>query len=199
VNCIQLVGGILVVAFCLGSPAQAETPACQLVLDGLSFFIFEGADESAFLPEGTVIPLTLEPLGETTWTVTISPTSLTVPPVLYPSGKSVVWRLGEVAQGMLTVSGGQASVSLNAPLVAHVEGSEGGIPFPLSFTTGVASKQAQGVTATREGARLDLATGYVQLVAAGVSPEGALTAPGMPFIAVLSGSVVGLPAELVEP
>jgi hypothetical protein len=195
----QLALAALALAITVCLSARAAAGDARLVLDGLSFFVFEGAGQSAFLPEGTSVPLEFERLGTTSWQVTIVPSALDAPPVRYPSGKSVTWRLHEPATGMLTVSGGEASWSLSAPLVAYVEGSEAGIPFPLSFTTAVASRTAQGIVASREGARLDLATGYVQLVAAGVSPEGALTAPGMPFIAVLSGSVVGLPAELVEP
>lgn len=170
--------------------------AAELVLDGLSFFAFEGSGKSAPLPAGTVIPIEATRDGAGGWHLAIAASNLSLPPVTYPSGRSVTWKLSGDARGTLTVSGEEASLVLSAPLVAHVDGALDGIPFPMTFRTGMATASAAGVTASREGAKLDLRSGYVQLVAAGVNPRDAATAPGKPFYAVLSGQVRGLPTDL---
>ncbi len=50
---------------------------------------------------------------------------------------------------------------------------------------------AIALTTERQGVRLDPASGYLQLVTAGVNPLHAATAPGNPFFAVLSGRILG--------
>jgi hypothetical protein len=73
------------------------------------------------------------------------------------------------------------------------------VPFPLTFSTETATSQADGLVALRSGVRLDPTSGFIQLVAAGVSPAEAPTAPGKPFYAVLSGQILDLPQKLKAP
>jgi hypothetical protein len=169
------------------------------VLDNFSFFFFEGANATAVLPAGAEIPFELKQSSATTWTVTVSPAALNVPPVLYPSGKKVRWTLSGPAAGSLTLTEEGGTCRIQAPLVAHPEGADAAIPFPLTFSTGAATSQGDGLVASRTGVRLDPASGFIQLVAAGVSPAGAPTAPGKPFYAVLSGQIIDLPLELKAP
>lgn len=188
---------VLALALLLG-PAPA-TAAPRLVLDGLSFFSFEGSSASAFLPAGAEIRLEVEAAGPARWTLRVRPESFDFPPVRYPSGRSVRWRLGSAAVGTIELQGDVASITLTAPLVAEPSGSEAKIAFPLVFTTAQSRRESDGVTAEREGAKLDLASGYVQLVATGLNPSNASTAPGKPFVAVLSGVMIDLPTGLKAP
>jgi hypothetical protein len=189
-----------IVVFVLGGvslawawPARGAEP--RLVLDSFSFFLFEGTSQAIQVPSGSEVPVVLEPVGSGRWSIAIPPAALVIPPIRYPSGLSVRWTLSAPATGELVLSGGTASCSIRAPLVAHVEG-RGEVPFPLSFTTEAATSSAGGLTAAVEGSRFDPASGSLQLVAAGVNPTHAKTAPGKPFYVVLSGRVVNLPAGL---
>lgn len=193
-----LIRALVVVLAAMMLPASAGAGP-RLVLDGFSFFFFEGANETAILPAGAEIPLELTQSSATTWTITIPQGSLDVPPVRYPSGRSVRWTLSAPAAGQLTLTNGGGSCRIEAPLVAHVEGMNSSVPFPLTFSTENASSQGDGLVASRTGVRLDPASGFLQLVAAGVSPEDAPTAPGKPFYAVLSGQIVDLPQQLRAP
>jgi hypothetical protein len=175
-------------------PAHAEK--AELVLDGLSFIAFEGSKAAVLLPAGSVIPATIEPSGASSWTVTIEPAALEVPPVAYPSGRSIQWRLSAPAKGTITRDGETLRCTLEAPLMAKRDDAPGEVAFPLTFTTETSTATAKGLTASREGVRLDPASGYLQLVATGVNPVHAETAPGEPFVAVLSGVLRGLPASL---
>ena len=109
------------------------------------------------------------------------------------------WTLSGPAVGQLTLTDEGGICSIEAPLVAHVEGADTSVPFPLSFSTGTVTSQGDGSVVSQTGVRLDPASGFLQLVAAGVSPEGALTAPGKPFYAILSGLMIDLPPELANP
>jgi hypothetical protein len=80
---------------------------------------------------------------------------------------------------------------LTAAAIAYVDGATDGIPMTLTFSTETLSASAKGHTAQRQGVRLDPASGYLQLVTAGVNPTHAATAPGEPFYAVLSGRILG--------
>ena len=171
----------------------------RLVLDTFSFFFFEGENASAVLPSGAEIPLQLTQSSATSWKITIPQGSLNVPPVRYPSGLNVRWTLSAPAVGQLTLTKEGGSCKIEAPLVAHVEGRSSSVPFPLTFSTETATSEADGLVASRKGARLEPASGFLQLVAAGISPEGAPTAPGKPFYAVLSGQIVDLPQGLAAP
>jgi len=171
----------------------------RLVLDAFSFFFFEGDNATAVLPPGAEIPLTMTRSSATSWTVTIPQRALDVPPVRYPSGRSVRWTLSAPAVGQLTLADGGGRCSIEAPLVANVEGTDTSVPFPLTFSTETALSRADGFVASRTGVRLDPASGFLQLVAGGVSPDGAPTAPGKPFYAVVSGQIVDLPQELTSP
>lgn len=186
--------GLIALSWSLSGPVLADRP--ELVLDGLSFFSFAGSKEAALLPAGTRIGVTFERVGEETWSVTIAPGALAVPPVTYPSGLAVEWRLEGPARGTFVRDGSSLRGSITAPLVAHVGGSAEGIPIPLTFTTEVARRDAKDLVAEREGMRLDPRSGYIQMVAAGVNPAHAATAPGEPFVAVLSGTFEKLPKEL---
>ena len=192
---IQLVIGLLTAAVL---PASAHAGP-KLVLDSFSHFLFEGANATAMLPSGVEIPLELKQVSPTSWSITVPPLTLNVPPVRYPSGKSVRWTLSRPATGSLTVTKEGGSCRIDAPLVAHPEGMDVAIPFSLTFTTETATSEGDGVVASRTGVRLDPASGFLQLVAAGFSPSGALTAPGKPFYAVLSGQILDLPQELKAP
>jgi hypothetical protein len=187
----------LVVAGAIFPASAAAGP--RLVLDAFSFSFFEGDNATAVLPSGAEIPLELMQASATSWTVTIPQGALDVPPVRYPSGRSVRWTLSGPALGQLTLTDQGGSCRIEAPLVAHVEGGDSSVPFPLTFSTETASSQGDGLVASRTGVRLDSASGFIQLVAAGVSPEGAPTAPGKPFYAVLSGQILDLPQELKTP
>lgn len=193
-----VIHALIVVMAATMFPASAGAGP-RLVLDAFSFFFFEGDNATAVLPPGAEIPLNMTRSSATSWTVTIPQRALDVPPVRYPSGRSVRWTLSAPAVGQLTLSKGAGSCRIEAPLVAHVEGTDSSVPFPLTFSTETASSQADGFVASRAGVRLDPASGFLQLVAAGVSPAGAPTAPGKPFYAVLSGQIVDLPQELAAP
>jgi hypothetical protein len=103
----------------------------------------------------------------------------------------VRWKLSNFATGSISRTPTGFACTLSAPAVAYVDGATHGIPMTFAFTTEVATSQASGVTASRQGARLDPTSGYVQLVAAGVHAADAETAPGKPFYVVLSGRVLG--------
>lgn len=193
-----LIRALVVVLAATISPVSAAAGP-RLVLDVFSFFFFEGENAAAVLPSGAEIPLELTQSSPTTWTVTIPQGALDVPPVLYPSGLSVRWTLSGAAVGQLTLTSGGGSCSIEAPLVAHVEGTDSSVPFPLTFSTETVTSEGDGAVVSETGVRLDPASGFMQLVAAGVSPEGALTAPGKPFYAILSGLMIDLPPELANP
>ena len=171
----------------------------RLVLDAFSFFFFEGGNATAVLPSGAEIPLELTQSSATSWTVTIPQQALDVPPVRYPSGRSVRWTLSAPAIGQLTLTDQGGSCRIEAPLVAHVVGANSAVPFPLTFSTETETSRRDGLVASRTGVRLDPTSGFIQLVAAGVSPGGAPTAPGTPFYAVLSGQILDLPQKLKAP
>jgi len=171
----------------------------RLVLDAFSFFFFEGDNATAVLPSGAEVPLELTQSSPTSWTLSIPQGALDVPPVRYPSGRSVRWTLSAPAVGQLTLTDQGGSCRIEAPLVAHVVGENSSVPFPLTFSTETATSQADGLVASRSGVRLDPASGFIQLVAAGVSPAEAPTAPGKPFYAVLSGQILDLPQKLKAP
>jgi hypothetical protein len=80
-----------------------------------------------------------------------------------------------------------------------MEGTTSAVPFPLTFSTETATSRGDGLVASRSGVRLDPTSGFIQLVAAGVSPAEAPTAPGKPFYAVLSGQILDLPQKLKAP
>ena len=183
----------------LGGPLSASAGPSRLVLDAFSFFLYEGSEIAVVLPAGAVVPLELERAGANRWTLRIDPAGLDVPPVRYPSGRSVAWKLARPATGELTVSGGAASCRIDAPLVAYVDGAAQGVPFPLAFSTESAQSQAESLVASAQGVKLDLASGALQLVAAGVSPADAPTAPGKPFYVILSGQILDRPPELAAP
>jgi hypothetical protein len=188
---------VLVMALAIFPAAAAAGP--RLVLDAFSFFSFEGDNATAVLPSGAEIPLELTQSSATSWTITIPQSALDVPPVRYPSGRSVRWALSAPAVGQLTVTEQGGSCRIEAPLVAHVEGADSSVPFPLTFSTETATSRGDGLVASRTGVRLDPTSGFIQLVAAGVSPAEAPTAPGKPFYAVLSGQILDLPQKLKAP
>jgi hypothetical protein len=175
---------------------RAGAEKVELVLDGLSFFAFEGSKAAVLLPAGTVIPAEIEPSGASRWTLTIAPAALQVAPITYPSGRSIQWRLAAPAKGTITRDGETLRCTLEAPLLAKRDDTPGEVELPLTFTTETTTATAKGLTASREGVRLDATSGYLQLVATGVNPVHAETAPGEPFVAVLSGVLRGLPAAL---
>jgi hypothetical protein len=165
----------------------------ELALDGLSFFAYAGSDKSAFLPSGATIPLEILRISDTHWRITIPANSFVFPPVEFPSGIRVEWRLTADAKGSCALGSGAAACVIDAPLEARPEGGGDSMRFRMRFSTLRAEAMSDGVVAARDGAPLDLGSGYLQLVAAGVSPTGAPTAPGKPFYAVLSGRIASLP------
>jgi hypothetical protein len=171
------------------SPAIAAT--AYLELDGFSFFHFEGASTGGPIP-GTRIPIEVTRQGDGVWQIVAAPQNLVLPELVYPSGRRVAWRLSAPAVGTLVRSEGAYRCTLNVPAVAFVDGGDRGFPMTFQFTTEDASADAAGVTASREGARLDPRSGYLQLVAAGINPMHAASAPGKPFYVVLSGRLTGL-------
>lgn len=184
-----------------GSPVESRAAdpigplRTELALDSLSFFAYAGSDKSAFLPSGAAIPLEILRVSDTQWRITIPANSFAFPPVQFPSGIRVEWRLSADAKGFCTVVSGSASCVIDAPLEARPENGDP-TPFPMRFSTQRAQATSDGVVAARDGAALDLTSGYLQLVAAGVSPAGAPTAPGKPFYAVLSGRIGSLPQAI---
>lgn len=189
----RLIAAGALLASLLSTPTAVASDAV-LVLDTFSVFRFEGTTASAMLPVGGRIPLNLAREAEGSWSVRIAASAFDFPPVTYPSGKSVKWRLSSDATGQLTNAAGGARLDLSAPLVAYVDGASRGIPFPMSFTTESSSAARAGVSASVRGVKVDAASGFVQLVATGISPDGAATAPGKPFYAILSGQISGLPS-----
>lgn len=187
---------VLVAGLAISSRARAAE--VTFVLDGLSFFAYEGADASALLPAGAQIAASVVAETQGAWRITIPAASLeALPPVRYPSGRTVRWRLGAAATGVLRLqSDGTVSASIDAPLVAYTDDGAEGAPFPLRFTTGAAASRAGGEVAATDGMRLDPRSGAIQLVATGVSPAEAATAPGKPFYAVLSGQLRGVSGAL---
>jgi hypothetical protein len=193
---VLAVAGALVVLLAL--PARAGPSAsATLVLDGFSFFFFEGAQQGSPIPSGVAIPLRIAPMATDAWSLAIAPGALTLPPVVYPSGRAVQWALPSAATGTLRRSPAGIQAELDVDAVAYVEGgSPNGIPFSFHFTTERAEAQAGAFSASRTGARIDPKSGYVQLVAAGIHPSDAATAPGKPFYVVLSGAIQGLDAAI---
>jgi len=190
----QLAGAVVMLGSFAASAASVDQPVrSQLILDGLSFFAYAGTDKSAFLPSGAAIPIEILRVSDGQWQLTIRAASFTFPPVAFPSGARVEWRLSADAHGSCTLNRDGAACVLDAPLEARPEGGEP-MAFPMRFSTQRAQAASDGVVAVRDGAVLDVQSGYLQLVAAGVSPAGAPTAPGKPFVAVLSGRVWPLPA-----
>jgi hypothetical protein len=175
----------------LAAPLPARGANAKLELDGFSFFFFEGAQVGAQLP-GASVPISVTPAGKGRWTLSVDAADLKLPEVVYPSGRRVQWRLGGPATGEVVKSGGTFVATLQAPALAYVDGASDGISMALSFSTETANATAAGLTASRQGVPLDPASGYLQLVAAGVNPSHAATAPGKPFYAVLSGRIVGV-------
>lgn len=184
--------GIALLSGLASRTSANEVVAGELVLDGFSFVHLEGAVSDVPLPSGTRVPLRFEKVRPGEWRVRVPGAALIVPPVRYPSGKLVHFRADRDGLGSLRIdrSGGHMEVSVT--LVARLADGGGPARIPLTFRTGTASYRGpEGMTA-REGARLDLASGYVQLVAAGVNVRRAATAPGAPFYAVLSGRIEGI-------
>lgn len=195
---VTVVVGLLLAIQSFGSgTAVAGEP--RLVLDGLSFFAFEGADASALIPGETSIPVRIEPGRSGVWEILIPADRFEVPPIRYPSGRSVRWKLADAARGTLTSTESGLMCTIHAPLIAHLDGAPDGVSFPLTFTTERSSRAAGTLVASREGVRLDPKSGYVQLVATGLNPLHADTAPGSPFTAVLSGRFLDLPQSMRAP
>jgi hypothetical protein len=191
---------LLMVSLPLLGPLPAIAAEVVLALDGLSHFSFGISKASALLPASARIPARINRASADSWTLFIPAAGFDPPAVAYPSGRSVKWRLSHDATGSLRrVRGEGLSVAITLPLVAHVDGAREGVAFPLTFTTEQVSHTAMGTVASREGAKLDPTSGYLQLVAAGASPAGAKTAPGEPFVAVVSARIEGLPPELLSP
>lgn len=184
-----------------GSAAPPDGKAQPLIqvdflLDEFSFFYFEGKHVGGALPAGHRIPMTLAEKRPGSWEVTIEPGALALPPLAFPSGLSVEWRLPEPATGAVEITRDGIVWKITAPLRAYVGGATEGIEFPLRFTTEIASSTGDGLRALRRGKRLDQRSGHLQLVAAGVSPGDAATAPGKPFYVVLSGRLDPVPERL---
>lgn len=173
----------------LAAGGNAQTRAA-LELDGFSVLYFEGAGVGSMIPPAT-LPIELARSGPARWDLRVPAAEFVLPEIQYPSGKRVAWKLAGDATGVLTLSGSELVCELTAPAVAYVDGAAEGIPMTLSFTTETLAASAKGFTAQRQGVRGDPASGYLQLVSAGVNPTNAATAPGNPFYAVLSGRIVG--------
>jgi hypothetical protein len=177
------------IGFAFADPARAATAYFEV--DSFSFFYFEGAGIGGAI-SGTRIPIQVTRQSVGSWRIEIAPEDLVLPEMTYPSGKRAVWRLSSPAVGSLDRLDGAYRCDLSVPAVAFVDGGETGIPMTFQFTTESTSAEAAGVIASREGSRLDPRSGQVQLVAAGVNPTHAASAPGKPFYVVLSGRFTGI-------
>ena len=186
-----LVAVVAAIAITVASVGPAVAAAAFFELDGFSFFYFEGAKVGGAIST-TRVPVEATPEGPGVWRIEIAPENFVLPEIAYPSGKRAVWRLSAPAVGRLERSEGSYRCVLNVPALAFVDGRETGIPMTFEFTTEAASAQAAGVVASREGSRIDPRSGQVQLVAAGVNPTHAASAPGKPFYVVLSGRFTGI-------
>lgn len=186
-----LVGVVFTLAITFAGVRNAAAATAFFEIDSFSFFYFEGAKVGGAISP-TRVPIEATPEGPGAWRIEVAPESFVLPELLYPSGKRVLWRLSASASGRLDHTEGVYRCVLNVPAVAFVEGRETGIPMSFEFTTETASAQAAGVVASREGSRIDPRSGQVQLVAAGVNPTHAASAPGKPFYAVLSGRFTGI-------
>ncbi len=184
---ITKLGSVIVVL--LVSASALAVPA-KLELDSLSFFYFEGANVGNGLPAAS-IPIDVQQDSASSWTIRVPAGSLSLPDVTYPSGRRVEWKLTSDATGTISRSGSSLVCQLTAPAAAYVDGSAAGIPWDFEFTTESSASSAKGITATRQGARMDPTSGYLQLVATGVHAKRAATAPGKPYYVVLSGRIVG--------
>lgn len=177
----------------ISTSALAQTKAA-LELDGFSVLYFEGAAVGSMIP-GATVPIEITKSGPAEWFLRVAAADFALPEIQYPSGKRVLWKLTSDATGGLSVSGAEVVCQLTAAAIAHVDGDPNGIPMTLTFSTETLSASAKGHTAQRQGVRLDPASGYLQLVTAGVNPTHAATAPGEPFYAVLSGRILGFKFE----
>jgi len=178
------------VTACLASASAFAQALATLELDSLSAFYFEGDGRGAMISSAS-IPIELTPQGRSSWLLRVPAAGFALPEITYPSGKRVAWKLSADATGVITANGGELVCQLTAPAIAYVDEDEGGIPMTLTFSTETLSAAAKGFTAERQGVRVDPGSGYVQLVTAAVNPLHAATAPGNPFVAVLSGRIVG--------
>ena len=175
---------------CLISASALAQTTAALELDSLSAFYFEGAGVGAMIPSVTV-PIEITKSGPSAWDLRVRAADFVLPEIVYPSGKRVAWKLSADATGIFSTSGAELVCQLTAPAIAYVDGSTSGIPITLTFSTEALSASAKGLTAQRQGVRLEPASGYLQLVTASVNPLHAATAPGNPFFAVLSGRILG--------
>jgi hypothetical protein len=176
---------------CLVSARVLAGDAAFLELDGLSALYFESESVGSMIPASR-IPIEVRAAAAGEWDLRIAQSDFQLPEIRYPSGARVLWRLRSDAHGICRADGPTRVCQLVAPGEAFVEGRPAGIPMTLTFSTEELTASGAGRTARREGVRLEPTSGYLQLVAVGINPPHAATAPGSPFFAVLSGRIVGV-------
>lgn len=193
------VGTISLLLIALASAALAQDRVtATLELDEFSLFHFAGTNAGGALPSGVELTLNLARRSDSSWDVSVPAGTFQLPPLEYPDGQTVLWKLKTDARGSLERGENGISLNIQALAMALSERSDSNPLFILRFTTGRTQKRARGYTARADGILLQREDGYVRLVASGVNPKGARNAPGEPFYVVLSGTVRGLPAALLR-
>ena len=190
-----LVRGLLVCAtICWTASASLAAPNALFALDGLTF-VANALDDGEQIPI-SAIPVRVDSQSGSTWSISIEPADVQIPPVVLQNGVRVKWSLEERAVGSATIADGLADVTLSARFKAHSLDTTQEAIHLLAFTTRVASVEKSGLEVSREGVPMDRTSGYVQLVAAATDPPG--SEHGIPFYVVLSGRFTSAPAEFLS-
>jgi hypothetical protein len=184
--------GALLLFLLLGSPAQAAE--VRLRIDELSFFAHDGT-ESVVFPLQAVVRISYSKAGPDHWDLVLLPSSEPAVSIAFPSGRKVNVSLIAPTTGTLVVTERGSTCIVLSHLAAAIEGEATPRRFSLAFSTGTVSRRAGALEASRQG-HLDLKSGYLELVAAAVSVQGAPAAKGEPFTLVLRGQLTDLPAEI---
>lgn len=183
-----------VAALLLVVPASAG----ELALDSLSFIHFPGSQFTAQLPAGFSLPIAITEKREGVWNLRVDASAIPGYATTAPDGSTVGIALNPDSGGECVETGGALSCRLLMVVVVVGRKSPKPMYVPVSLTTEMAGKSSAVTTAAREGARLDAASGFLQLAGVGEAPAEWGPLSGEPFYVVLSGVLSGLPAAMAE-
>jgi hypothetical protein len=113
-----------------------------------------------------------------------------------PDGRAIGVALADDGGGECVEAEGGLQCRLLLVLVVVEKTSGKPMYVPVSFTTELASKSSALTEASRDGARLDPNSRFVQLAGVGEVPPEFGRMGGEPFYVVLSGTLDALPAAM---
>lgn len=174
--------------------AEAQSPNALLSLDSLSF-VASVTDHGEQIPI-SAIPVRIDSQSRASWSLSIDPADVQIPPVTFRNGERVEWSLLEQATGSAVISNGVVAITLSARFLAKSIDTTRATEHHLNFTTQLAKASRGETEVEREGVPLDRTSGYVQLVAAAADPPGSEHA--VPFYVVLSGRFTSGPPGFLE-